>query len=184
MRHPIFHEPPQPGEGVEVELLGVGHDAAMRFYVWADVLDELWFAARWEPGPSVAVLTGLYGIAEQGPFIEVTGFDGFRHVGELSGLVAPVRETIEEAIADRPAALDARQPSPVGIFAHSPGSGAHLDPEIARLHMTLLNVPYQIALMADTGADALAMYARQPRGAFFNAAFHLVRPTPGAGEQE
>lgn len=182
--HPIFQEPPQPSAGVGVELLGAGHDPGMRFYVWSDVLEELWFATGWRPEACFALLTGLYGIGQRGPFIEVTGFEGLDYVEDLGALYAPTRALLEQKIGDRPVALDARQPSPVGLFVHDPGSGAALGEAIARLHLSLLNVPYQIALMADRGSHQLAMYARPPRGAFFNAAFHRVTRLAGGGESE
>lgn len=147
----------------------------MRFYLWQDVLEELWFAAGYRERPCAAILTGLYGISEQGPFIEVTGFEGMDYFTDFTGLIDEFKPLLEQNMRDRPTALSAAVPGPVGFFAHT--EDASIEEELARLHLTLFNVPYQVALLVDHEQDQIAMYARQPRGRFFPAAFHLVSRT-------
>ncbi len=163
----------------------MGHEAPVRFYVWMDVLEELWFAAGWREEPCVCLLTGLYGIADEGPFVEVTGFEGLDYLEDVEDLLEPMRATMEEMMEGRRTALDSNRPGPVGLFAHLPGSEAELTVEIARVHMTLFNVPYQVALLVDHAAEVFGMYARAPQKPFFNASFHTVAEIAQAhAEQE
>jgi hypothetical protein len=167
---------------MRVSLFGQQHDGPMRFYVWQDVLEELWFAAGYRELPCAALLTGLYGISEQGPFIEVTGFEGLDYFDDFSGLADIFKPMLEQNMRDRPTALSAAIPGPVGFFARTPD--ASIDEELARLHLTLFNVPYQIALLLDHEQEQIAVYTRQPRGRFFSAAFHLVSPNARVDEEQ
>jgi hypothetical protein len=169
---------------MRVAPFGQPHDGPMRFYLWQDVLEELWFAAGYRERPSAALLTGLYGISEDGPFIEVTGFEGLDYFDELSDLTEVFKPMLEQNMQDRPTALSAAVPGPVGFFARAPG--ATIDEELARLHLTLFNVPYQVALLLDPEQEKIAVYTRQPRGRFFAAAFHLVSPNAASavGEEQ
>ena len=175
MDHPAFRPAPTTNASVDVCLVGSPHEPVMRFFVWEDVLDELWFAAEYEPDRRcMCVLTGLYGLADDGPFIEVTGFEGLEYPEAMLDAIAPTMAQIEELVGDRPTLIDAHRPSAVGFFVHEPGSDALLDDHAIVLHLTLFNVPYQIALVADARAGKIAMYARQPRQKFFNACFHKI----------
>lgn len=157
-------------------LWGSPERDAMRYFVWQDVLDELWFSCDYRPEPFTCILTGTYGIAAHGPFIEVTGFESLTYVRPGDDLVALMQPLLEESLQESPTAVAANRPGPVGCFMHAPGTGARLTEPLARLHLSLFNVPYQLTLIFDHPQRLMAGYARHPRARFYNTALHVVSP--------
>lgn len=176
--HALFREAPTPSSALGMHFFGPQHSAPMRFFFWGDVLDELRYAACWdEERCSLCLLLGLYGLAKDGPFIEVTGFQGFWPVRDLhddASIVHHLRDTIEEVAGERPTPLDAQHPSPVGFMLHVPEGHALLPEPAVRWHLSLFNAPYQIALILDGPNQELALYARRPREPFFGAGFYVL----------
>jgi hypothetical protein len=67
----------------------------------------------------------------------------------------------------------------VGVFVARPGGGAFLDRDTARMHLSLFNMPFQVALLMDGVENYLALYRRAPGQPFVNTPFFLV----GAAEE-
>lgn len=178
--HAIFRDAPRSSHALRVTLCGEQDDSSMRFFIWKDVLEELRYATSFHaPSSSLCILTGLYGLAPDGPFLEVTGFQDllcFDEPIDEPTLHDHVQESLEALISDRVTSMDAVNPSGIGLMWHTPGSAARLHESAMRLHLSLFNVPYQFVLALDAPADRVALYSRRPRHPFFNAAIHVIEP--------
>lgn len=182
--NPIFHDAPADSARVQVRVVGEAHGPPVRFFLYRDVLEELLYAARWRDESFMwGVLSGAFGIDDEGPFIEVTGFEGLTYMPRLDDCIEGLQETVQQHfIEGRTVAQDAHE-SPVGMVMSAPGGGARLHREAMRAHLSLFNVPFQLLLMVDPAQERLAAYSRQPKGAFFNAALRVVeaRDADGSG---
>lgn len=152
-----------------------GDDAKqpIRFYLYQDVLDELTFAARYEERPYVAVLIGGFGIEEETGFIEVVGFTGASWIDDLEELYDALRPPSDQWIQSAPS------DQIVGVFVAATGSHGRVSEEMARVHYSLFNIPFQPLVVLDPDTGELAVAARAPGTRLFNAAFRVVaiRPT-------
>ncbi|MEM6732979.1 MAG: hypothetical protein AAF658_15590 [Myxococcota bacterium] len=178
MSHPVFHESPQERDGVMVTPLG-RRDERMRYFVYRDVLEELVFASEYEPEQvCAALLLGPFGIERQGPFLEITGFESLRYWAPEAATAREVFEHLHGAMLETfPKAtslIAATGLSAVGMFAHVPWGEGGLEGRLAKVHLSLFNVPYQCALVLDTKQDAMGLYGRAPGRGFFNTGFSLV----------
>ncbi len=172
MRQPSYSELPGSGPGLVVTDVGDEPEQPVRYFVYADVLEELVKAARYRSEHATAVLLGEYCVDRKGPFVEVTAFCDLQYLygGDSVELTQPTVRELLESDRQEGAAKD----HIVGVFAARPGGGGHLDEETARLHLSLFNVPFQVAVVIDGVKDRLGLYARAPGERFFNAAFSLV----------
>lgn len=171
----IFRPSPDADDALRTRPFGAVADMPVRFYLYRDVIDELAYAAGFERKPSFAILTGSFAVDDDGPFLEVAGFDAFDHVASLDALyhaVRPALETTAAELARLPNTAESRHI--VGLFCGVPDSAGRLDPEVARVHLSLFNTPYQLAVTVDPWSRKLGAYARPPRGPFFDAAFSVV----------
>lgn len=152
---------------------GNDDDQPIRFYLYQDVLDELAFAARYETRPYAAILTGGFGLDDDTGFIEISGFTGAGWVDDLEQLYDALRPSADAWIQNG-------SESPiVGLFVAAEGGHARVDEEMARVHYSLFNIPFQPIIVLDPGSHELTVSARAPGLRFFNAAFRVVaiRPT-------
>lgn len=162
---------------------GSGERQRVRFYIYVDVLEELFKAARYREEPGAAILIGQFSVDQDGPFVEVTAFEGLRYLFDKSDdlveeMAPQVRGLFEEI------ATQNQSRHIVGLFSSRPGADALLDEATARLHLSLFNMPFQLALVIDGTKDRLGCYARVPGEPFFNASFCLVRASvPGKMER-
>ncbi|AWV88836.1 hypothetical protein [Bradymonas sediminis] len=170
----IFRDAPTEVAGLETRAFGEMTSEDVRVFFYEDVLDELIFAATYRDEPSFALLLGAFAVDKTGPFMEVTGFSSFQQLAELDALYRELKPEMDELIGDFNAA---RQPLEhvVGLFVGAPGSEGKLLPEIARVHLSLFNVPYQVAAVIDPENGCLGLHARPPSSAFFNLPFWTVR---------
>lgn len=187
--HAIFRDAPQSSHSVRVTAFGQTDEVQrMRFFIWKDVLEELEYACNFHaPRSSVCVLTGLYGLAPDGPFLEVTGFQDLLEFDEDisdEALHAHTLASLESLIEDRVTSMDAVNPSGIGLMWHAHGSQARLHESAMRMHLSLFNVPYQFVLSLDTQADLIALYARRPQQPFFNGAIHLIEHVESIDSEE
>lgn len=125
---------------------------------------------------------------DDGGFVEVTGFSEFSELDPTKDPYPEVRRACDsviltEAGITRPGD-DILQDEPlvdagalVGLFVVDRGHDADLDAEMAHLHYSLFNIPFQIILVFDPESRNMAMYARPPRGRFANVAFRWVTRT-------
>ena len=176
-------EGPSTDPDLAVTAFGDATSQPVRYYVYADVLEELVKAARYRQESATAILMGQFCIDETGPFIEVTAFRDLEYLygGDALEMTEPLITDVYEELS---AEADSDGNHVVGIFAARPKKEATFDRELARLHLSLFNMPYQMALVVDGVADRLAVYARRPRGPFFNAAFSLVERGEKVNETE
>ena len=165
-----------PGQNPDLDVTAFGEasEQQVRYYLYADVVEELIKAARYREESATAVLIGQFCLDEDGPFVEVTAFRDLQYLygGDAVELTHPVLEKFFEEIADDDEQAEARHV--VGAFVASPGQDGHLSAEAARLHLSLFNLPYQVVFVVDGVDEKLGLYARTQRGPFFNARFHLV----------
>lgn len=168
---------PDASPGVTSKRFGDSPGQPVQFYVFADVLEELVFAARFDERPCFALLSGAFGVAEEAGFIEVTGFDSLKYLANAEDAYQDLRSACDTWILDG----DIGDPM-VGFFAHVPGSKGVLDEEVARLHMSLFNIPFQLVIVFDSASDKLGLYARPPHGRFVACEFNVVRPASDESE--
>ncbi len=178
MRQALFHEAPREGDEVALRHVGPPHEGGVRHFIYQDVLDELDFAARYHHGaPQFALLTGQLGVEARGPFLEVSGFEGLNLEVASSDdpalWVEALLGAMKQALDDSGAARVGGE-LPVGLWVHRPNSAGELDALVACVHLSLFNVPFQLVMVMDTLADALACYARAPRMRFSQVGFALV----------
>jgi hypothetical protein len=170
----IFRSAPTDVEGLETTPFGQMIGDEVRIFIYEDVLDELVFAASYRQEPSFAILLGAFAVDDKGPFMEVTGFSSFQQIGSLDTLFHKIKPDMDALIADL---SQQREPQEhiVGLFVGAPGSEGRLLPEIARVHLSLFNVPYQVAAVADPESDSFGLHARPPASSFYNSPFWTVR---------
>jgi|SRR5690554_413167 len=170
----IFRDAPTEVDGLQTRAFGEPSSRDVRVFLYEDVLDELLFAATYRDEPSAALLLGAFAVDKTGPFMEVTGFSGFQQIDDLGRLYEEIKPEVDAVIGDFGAS---RQPSEhvVGLFVSAPGSHGKLLPEVARVHLSLFNVPYQVAAIVDPQNDCFGLHARPPSSAFYNLPFWTVR---------
>lgn len=170
----FFAPAPDTLKGLKVESFGTKSDEPVRFFLYADVLEELFKAARYREEPGLAALLGQFSVDEEGPFLEITAFSDLRYLYEdgvdLVEFFEPTMDSIFSTLIDEEETRHI-----VGVFVSQPGGNALLGEEIARLHLSLFNMPFQLALVIDGQGNELGCYARLPGAPFFNAPFYLVK---------
>lgn len=170
----IFREAPTDDAALQTRAFGEVSGDEVRIFVFEDVLDELVFAASYRDEPSFALLLGAFAVDETGPFMEVTGFSSFQQIADLDTLYQEVKPEVDELIGE----LSAGRQVPehvVGLFVGAPGSQGELSPEVARVHLSLFNVPYQVAAVVDPQSGRFGLHARPPSSSFYNSPFWTVR---------
>lgn len=188
MDHPIFHSSPEFLEHVRLRQWGEALQANMRYYVYMDVLEELLFASMYHlQQPCVALLTGPLGIEQEGPFLEFTGFEGLFYLepeDDARVVYEQLMGSFLETFGQESSMISAHGLSAVGFFMHDPGGAARLTDVMAKVHLSLFNVPYQTVLVADCVHDLLAIYGRAPNRPFFNASFKTVERLTAHGHTD
>lgn len=145
----------------------------VEYFLYFDALEELIFATTYRDEPCVALLDGELGVDDAGTFVELTGFSALQYTGDLRGIHLPLRNALAARLEGEEG--DEADPFAVaGFFVGSAGSDGELAEEIARVHLSLFNIPYQVALVADPGAEKVGLYARNQAGRFVNDAFRIV----------
>lgn len=178
----LIHDSPDVNEGLTVRAFGDVSEETVRFYLYQDVLEELAFATHYREEPCVAVLCGHFAMDDEGAFIEVSGFDGLEYVSDLGAMYKDVREAVEQSMRDiSRGQIDAGR-HVVGLFVGNPGGEALLDAEIARVHLSLFNRPFQIAVVIDSETQKIGVYTRAPHSKFHGAAFCVVQVKEDAEE--
>ena len=159
-----------PAENPALALREFGDDSRqpLRFYLYQDVLEELTFAARYDERIYGAILLGGFGVEDGTGFIEVTGFTGACWVEGVQDLYEELRPACDAWIQSRP------DDAIVGLFVAVAGSHGRVDEEMARIHFSLFNIPFQPLLVLDPESGELALSARAPGTKLFNAAFRAV----------
>lgn len=175
----IFRPAPTDVADLEARPMGEITGGEVRFFLYHDVLDELAFAADYRPECSSAVLLGAFAVDEQGPFLEVTGFSHLRYLPSLDDLYDEVKPALDDLAAELSGRPDSDLVHIVGIFVGAAGSRGRLPVEVARTHLSLLNVPYQLAAVVDPDAGQIGLYARTPGGPFYNSPFWAVERLDG-----
>ncbi len=164
---------PRANPGFQVRRFGDDSEQPIRFYLFTDVLEELAFSAGYdETSVCAAVLLGGFGMEDEGGFVEVSGFDGLEWVGDPEELYPVIRETCDERLRS------SDDDAVVGLFVASAGCQGRIDPEVARVHFSLMNIPFQPLIVFDPAAKLLGVYARPPGEPFFEAAYRAVAAKP------
>lgn len=171
----IFRSAPTDVEALEVHPFGEITGEEVRFFVYEDVLDELAFAAAYRDEPSFAILLGAFAVDDRGPFLEVTGFSRFQYLATLDALYTTLKPELDSLIDELAAGLDQTE-HVVGFFVGAPGWEGRLPEEVARVHLSLFNVPYQLAAVVDPDAQKVGVHARAPGSKFYNSPFWAVKP--------
>lgn len=164
-QHPLYA--PSPSANAQLRVVTHGEPLAIpiRYFFFRDVLAELVRSFAADPRRAVCALLGSFRVDEGGPYVEVSGFESLLYLedgqspdlllqGALDGLMAQPGDGAASIV--------------VGWAAHMPGDQAALTEQAVHTHMTLFNVPLQLALLADLSSDRIACYARLPRGRFIN----------------
>ncbi len=171
----LYSRSPATVEGLVVRPFGDMSHQTIRYYLYIDVVEELVKAARYRDEAATAVLLGQFCIDARGPFIEVVAFRGMEYLYGADR-IDRTRPALEQATERAQQADNGEAHHVVGVFSAQPGTKALLDKETARLHLSLFNLPYQVALVIDGRENRLGLYARRRGGGFFNAAFYVVEP--------
>jgi hypothetical protein len=171
----LFQPAPKADDSLDVRSFGDTSEQPIRYFVYYDVLDELTFAAGYHDQPSLAILLGNFSMDEDGAFIEVTGFTGLEYVPRRQDLFAALKGAANEAVrALTQGEVDAGR-HVVGFYHGFAGSEGVLDEESARVHLSLFNMPFQVAMIVDPAGQQLGLYARPVGGKFLNPGFSVVR---------
>jgi hypothetical protein len=170
----IFRLAPQQGGDVRVRTHGDVDRSEVRFFVYEDVLDELAFAAGYRDELSLAILLGTFAIDRMGPYVEVSGFEEFLYVAHERDLYAKTRPTLRRVDQHLRRGEGVPEHHVVGLFASIPGSDAEMTAELARTHLSLFNIPFQLALAYDPESRRLGGFVRPPRSRFQNIPFSTV----------
>ena len=173
----LYSQAPEEAEGLSVMPFGEAGETSVRYYLYRDVLGELVKAAHYRRQVAVAILMGRFCMDQDGPFIEVSAFRDLEYLYDddedlVKRLLPMLGDAHQEASEDGDRHL-------VGVFLSRPGGGAALDEETARMHLSLFNMPFQVALIIDGVENYLALYRRAPGQPFVNTPFFLV----GAAEE-
>lgn len=169
----LLSDPPDGDPGLKVTAFGDQSSQIKRYYLYADVVAELVKAARYRSESATAILRGKVGISHQGPFAEVTAFEGLRYLYGGDGLDT-TRSVLRKVWDQQESEAGEDKDGVVGVFVARPGGQARLDAEMVRLHLSLFNLPSQVLLVVDGVCDKMAVYVRRDGGRFFNTPFHLV----------
>ncbi len=172
----LYSQAPEEAEGLSVTPFGEAGETPVRYYLYRDVLGELVKAARYRRQVAVAILMGRFCMDQSGPFIEVSAFRDLEYLYDDEDLVEQLLPTLRDAHQE---ASEGDGSHLVGVFLSRPGGGAALDEETARMHLSLFNMPFQVALIIDGVENYLALYRRAPGQPFVNSPFFLV----GAAEE-
>ncbi len=181
LRDALYSESPGAMEGLRVRAYGDVEAQQVRYFFYVDVLQELVKAARYRREAATAVLLGRFCLDDEGAFIEVEAFRGLEYLYGADP-VERTRPIVEEAFEAVEGGDDGRHV--VGVFCARPGGDAQLDVDTARLHLSLFNLPYQLAMVIDGDHHRLGLYARRRNRAFFNAAFYVVEERVGQEERD
>ncbi len=171
----IFRPAPTDVDTLEAHPFGNITGDEVRFFVYEDVLDELAFAAGYRDEPSFAILLGAFAVDDRGPFLEVTGFSRFQYLPDLGGLYTALKPELDDLIDELSAGVDQSE-HVVGFFVGAPDSQGRLPEEVGRAHLSLFNVPYQLAAVVDPQARKFGLHARAPGSKFYNSPFWAVKP--------
>ncbi len=171
----LVHDSPSAKDGLTVRSFGDAASETVRFFLYQDVLEELAFASHYRDECCYAVLRGHFAMDDEGAFIEVSGFDGLEYISDIGEMFDDVREAVEHSMRDISRGEVAGGRHVVGLFVGNPGSDAKLDAEIARVHLSLFNMPFQIAMVIDPKSQQIGIYTRAPRSKFHGAAFYVVK---------
>ncbi len=171
----LVHDSPSAKEGLTVRSYGDAEAETVRFFLYQDVLEELAFASHYRNECCFAVLRGHFAMDDLGAFIEVSGFDGLEYVSDIGAVFSEIRETVEQSMREISRGEVEGGRHVVGLFVGNPGSGAKLDEDIARTHLSLFNMPFQIAAVIDPTSQEIGVYTRAPRSKFHSAAFYVVK---------
>lgn len=170
----IFRDAPTDLEHLDARPVGDISGQEVRVFLYRDVLDELAFAASYRQEPSFAILMGAFAVDEQGPFLEVTGFSRFQYTAGLDSLYHNVKDQLDELTEERTQYPSAQHDHVVGVFVAAPGCDGELPAQVARTHLSLFNVPYQLAVVVDPDSGKLGVHARAPASRFYNSPFWVV----------
>lgn len=171
----LVHDSPSAKKGLTVRSFGDAASETVRFYLYQDVLEELAFASHYRNACCFAVLRGHFAMDDEGAFIEVSGFDGLDYVSNIGEMFGDVRRTVEQSMREIARGEVDGGRHVVGLFVGNPGGDAKLDEEIARIHLSLFNMPFQIAAVIDPTTQQIGVYTRAPRSKFHGAAFYVVK---------
>lgn len=171
----LFQPSPLASEELEVRSLSEPGEQGVRYFVYYDVVDELTFASSYHDQPSIAILLGNFSMDEEGPFIEVTGFTALEYMPDRDELFKVLKKGTEEALRGLSQGLTEGGRHVVGFYHGLAGSEGGFDAECARVHLSLFNMPFQVAMILDPDQERFGLYARAVGGRFFNAAFSVVR---------
>lgn len=179
----LYRKDPTHNTNLKIRALGESGESPVRYFVYADVLQELVKAARFRQESAMALLLGQFSIDEQGPFVEVSAFQDLSYLYGEDDLVGMARPWVREFYRDDRDGQAQEGVHIVGVFASRPGSEGFLDEEIARLHLSVFNLPFQAALIMDALSERLGLYARGIGQPFFNAPFFVAEPAPGVVDE-
>ncbi len=164
---------PSDGAGTRVQTpLEGAPRLPVAFFVYFDALEELMFASGFREEPCVALLDGDLGLDDRGTFVELTGFSDLQYTGGERTMHLPLRNALAARFDGRERAGEPLEVA--GFFVGLPGGEGQLTEELARVHLSLFNVPYQVVLVAAPEAGRLGLYARDDQGSFVNETFHVV----------
>ncbi len=170
--------PPSDDPELSVRSLGSPGDEHLRFVFYQDAVEELVFASEHPSAgtSAIAVLTGGFRIADEGGFVEVTGFSGFGRVETMEELYATTRQAADQYLRSEP------ELPMVGLWVARRGGGARVEEEMVRVHLSLFNIPFQPLVVYDPNVGKIGVYARVG-GRFGNVGIDVVsRLTPARRE--
>ncbi len=181
IRDALAGDDPRSNPSLSARPFGDCDDSSTRYFLYADVVAELFKAARYRREDATAILMGRFRLDDDGPFIEVTAF---RRLDYLYGEepVATTLDNVKDLLGELEDSDDESSLHIVGGFMARPESEARLDEEGARLHLSLFNLPHQPLIVVDGQSDRLGVYARGRKPRFSNTGFYVVERSVATSE--
>ena len=171
----VLRSTPDHRQGACVRRHG-SRDGIFGHFIYADVLEELRFAAEYREENCVALLEGAIGMDGAGPFVEIDGFSGLEYVEHFPGAYRSLRKEMKLSKTEK---THGRHLC-LGMLVAARGSGAQLTLDAARLQLSLFNLEFQVVLMMDPEENKVALYNQMSPGSFANIGFSVVHPEPSA----
>jgi len=141
-------------------------------YVFADVFEEIMLQVSYKAEPCLCILTGGYHQGPTGEFIEIQGFSSTSWVDSTMDSI----ELLEQRHALLRREFEAQDTGAriLGWSHGLPGSAGQMNEEVAFVHLTFFNLPFQVCMILDPEGEKVGVFRRGEAGAMHNIGFKLI----------
>lgn len=175
---PELRSPVRSSELWEVIPMGADARSGAQIYLWADMLEELIYAALSRPEVTQsALLSGQYYQGPDGPFVEVRGYADLSRYDSTSEMLRELND--DWTLLNNRVERQGGNLRIVGWSLLKPGTSNALSRAAQVVHRTFFNLGFQILLEVDPQERRVVVYGFDERGCLIKTGFHLVRRRDG-----